>query len=330
MAASLTGIPNVGNTCYIASVLQLIAHCPQLFMWLTVPGSTFSPRAGPVSFGLHKAMTDMKDNITPRVQDLVKTLKQSKHIHLDLRVQNDAHELLVQLIDGLAEENNRAHPRAHTGAHDRSKLLRAMNADWARSAISPLHDIVGGQKVIQMKCGHCGKLSHSSEVFTVFHLDVPYGASQATVEECLEHTFKDEYIDSDWKCERCHGIASRSSPAKRSARLWRSPQALLLSFVNYGVHQGRASVISVPESLQLDSAFCKFSPHYASTYARYRATSLVSHYGTHTSGHYTACVRRPGRWYTCDDSRVSEGCPRSNPYMAAYTVWPQVRTSRAK
>lgn len=327
------GIPNVGNTCYVASVLQLIAHCPHLLAWLTTPGTSFNPSAGPVSLALHKALMNMKNSTSPSVQELMRTLRHSKHIHLDLRVQNDAHELLVQLMDGLAEENKRARPtRLHMGAHDRSKLARAMDASWARSALSPLHDIVGGQKVTQMKCGHCGKLSHSSEVFTVFHLDVPHGRSVATVEDCLAHTFKDEYIDSDWKCERCHSIASRSSPAKRSTRVWRAPLSLLISFVNYGDFQqhNRGPLITVPEAVRLDSVFCKFSPHYAPTYARYGASALVSHYGTSASGHYTACVRSHSQWYTCNDSRVSSGCVRPNPYIAAYTVWPQTRTSRAR
>lgn len=112
---------------------------------------------------------------------------------------------------------------------------------------------------------------------------------------------------SEYECPCC----SKTTAGVRFEQLSIAPEVLVLVFNQYGMKQVFPHPITEPIELPAKSGQA----------CRYRLVAQLEHFGTASSGHYSARVLRQGRVWTCNDSNVSEaGAFRTSPnvYMAFY------------
>jgi Ubiquitin carboxyl-terminal hydrolase len=228
------------------------------------------------------------------------------------------------------------------------RLAERMDRAWDAEVCGPyglLGQLLHGQAVAQVQCGHCGALSHASDVFTFLAADVPSsdqggdmqqknnnnrdanggkssdsqaaghdcnGGGGLTVWDCLLRSFGDARIDELWQCERCNGVACAARPATRTVRAWRLPPVLLVALRRFDA-AGRKVATPVRPVLQLDpSSLCSAVGPAGATATRYAARALVLHSGSAARGHYTALLRqgdcdRDGRGAAWDGGSEAQG-----------------------
>lgn len=327
----LRGIRNRSSTCYIASAVQLIAHCPVFLHYVLAarwPASAREP-ADSVVNTLRRLLIDLwitspeQRREPAEIDALVDALARSASCTLDLRRQNDAQEFLVQLIDALQQNVGGvvAAPAELQGADaldsDKVPLPVFMDRAWFdahHKSYSHLATMLHGQLVYEVVCGDCGKRSPSSDIFSTLTVDIPAATlpedlrAPIALGTCISRVFRTECLDGcGWRCDACKQVPAS---CKRVCRLWRAPQVLLCCIKRFdaGSFHGKISRdVSLPEYMDMTNVFVGptsdasgLSQSYdtsgpgadkAKTKLEYRLMSVLCHHGSAHHGHYVAYCR---------------------------------------
>jgi ubiquitin carboxyl-terminal hydrolase 4/11/15 len=189
----ISGLANLGNTCYLNSVLQSLLHTP-MFEQFFIRESIFSYLNA--SFKGDTLAVDL--NLLAREMFLSKNSKViPKKFHKKFvkrfpmyegTSQHDAHECLSLILNTLHEELSRqGEGKANetcTLENPEDKSIEILKADeqWKSlqgSIGSPISDVCGGQTRRTLTCENCGYKKVLFEVF--YNLSVPVPASMEIV-----------------------------------------------------------------------------------------------------------------------------------------------------
>ncbi|EJS43332.1 ubp7p [Saccharomyces arboricola H-6] len=252
VSLSITGLRNLGNTCYINSMIQCLFAAKifrSLFIssnyknYLQPPRSSRSHHFPKLSNSLNMLFNKMYLNGGCSV---VPTgfLKVINQLRPDLKIpddQQDTQEFLMILLDRLHDElSNQQYV-----ANDYPNLL-LYNADalnvsnneykhWfdknvIGNGISPIDDIFQGQMENSLQCKRCGYTTFNYSTFYVLSLAIPrpsiklsqLGRSnekRVKLEDCINMFTSDEILSGEnaWDCPRCGPTASASASVSASA-----------------------------------------------------------------------------------------------------------------
>ncbi|KAG2426375.1 hypothetical protein HYH02_014803 [Chlamydomonas schloesseri] len=376
--AQPTGIFNTGNSCYAASAIQALLATPALGEWLrsgshctccpapddkeessaaakgavsswcpacelselaAEAAASAAAAAGAESKGRPSTSSSPQPvnagRLTKQVARLGRTLRPGR--------QEDAHELLMKLLEALADiqvagAGGRTVMREKARATAKAAAAAAKPADGGTTAPAPLsqpvwrgdetslvHHCLAGYLRRAIICSCCGHISQSHE--PMLSLEVHLSTRVHSVEAGLKSYFEDEVLDegNEYRCERCRQLVC----ATRRVRLEAAPNVLIIGLKRFtALHGGRAAKKDnkpVALKLRLDLA-----PHMAPEPlddgpVTYRLYAVVQHTGvmapgafggalagsaatsgTLNMGHYVAVVRGgDGNWYCCDDDEVT-------------------------
>lgn len=309
------GLSNLGNTCYINSVLQAIRHCPE---W-----TVFCKQGGKIEEYITKQENHPRRMLLA-YQDLlqslwggtgpgyVKPLGFFDHLAIAVRgtiyepfiqrTPQDAHEFLVWLLDQMYMATQR---QVNIHIKD-SSALPAMTLAAARGwkeafekQYSPLTDLLFGMYRIQYRCGSCAAVHTRWETFNTLKVKPDHGA---TLLECIHLEQEDETID-DYHCDTC----KKKTKTVKQVRIWRLPKVLIVTlkrFTPFGTKDNAVLDYS-GESVVFRDGFSEDS-HEESKVKRYNLFATIDHYGSHGGGHYTCQAFSPiwKHWHRFDDEGV--------------------------
>ncbi|CAI4064313.1 hypothetical protein SKDZ_09G0160 [Saccharomyces kudriavzevii ZP591] len=246
VSLSITGLRNLGNTCYINSMIQCLFAAKifrTLFIsanyknYLQPPKGSRSAHSSKLSNSLNMLFNKMYLNGGCSV---VPTgfLKVVNQLRPDLKIpddQQDTQEFLMILLDRLHDElSNQQHV-----ANDYPNLL-LYNADALKvsnneykhwfdknvigNGISPIDDIFQGQMENSLQCKRCGYTTFNYSTFYVLSLAIPRRSMKLSklgrstekrvkLEDCINMFTDDEVLSGEnaWDCPRCGPTASSSS-----------------------------------------------------------------------------------------------------------------------
>ncbi|XP_010636968.1 ubiquitin carboxyl-terminal hydrolase 8 [Fukomys damarensis] len=331
---ALTGLRNLGNTCYMNSILQCLCNAPHLADYFNrncyqddINRSNLLGHKGEVAeeFGIiMKALwTGQYRYISPK--DFKITIGKINDQFAGYS-QQDSQELLLFLMDGLHEDLNKADNRKRHKEENNDHLddFRAAERAWQKHKQLNESIIVAlfqGQFKSTVQCLTCHKKSRTFEAF--MYLSLPLAStSKCTLQDCLRLFSKEEKLTDNNRFYCSHCRARRDSLKK--IEIWKLPPVLLVHLKRFS-YDGRwkqklqTSVDFPLENLDLSQYV--IGPK--NSLKKYSLFSVSNHYGGLDGGHYTAYCKNAARqrWFKFDDHEVSDISVSSVKSSAAYILF---------
>ncbi|XP_040269971.1 ubiquitin carboxyl-terminal hydrolase 8 [Bufo bufo] len=329
---ALTGLRNLGNTCYMNSVLQCLCNTPHLaeyfhknYYQADINRSNLLGHKGEVAeeFGVvMKALwTGQYKYITPK--DFKVTIGKINDQFAGFS-QQDSQELLLFLMDGLHEDLNKADNRKRHKEENNDHLNDAQAADIAWIKHKQLNESIivalfQGQFKSTVQCLTCHKKSRTFEAF--MYLSLPLPSSKCSLQDCLKSFSKEEKL-TDNNRFFCSNCKTRRDSTKK-IEIWKLPPVLLVHLKRFS-YEGRwkqklQTHVDFPLE-HLDLSQYVIGPR---TFKKYSLFGVSNHYGGLDGGHYTAYCKNAmrQRWFKFDDHEVSEISVSSVKTSAAYILF---------
>uniref|UniRef100_A0A3Q0S3E0 Ubiquitin carboxyl-terminal hydrolase 2 n=1 Tax=Amphilophus citrinellus TaxID=61819 RepID=A0A3Q0S3E0_AMPCI len=333
----LVGLRNLGNTCFMNSILQCLSNTSELRDYCLRNGHLTDLNN---NCRTNTALMDEFAKLTQRLWTSVNTdsVSPSEFRNQVQRCapkfvgcnQQDAQEFLRFLLDGLHNEVNRVTIRPKVSVEDFDHLLddekgrRMWNMYLARED-SKIVDLFVGQLKSSLTCTACG---FRSTVFDPFwDLSIPIAqksTGEVTLKDCLRLFTKEDVLDGEERptCTKCKG---RRKCTKRFS-IQKFPQILVLHLKRFSDSNIWASKLSTYVNFPLkDLDLWEFSSE-PSERPVYNLYAVSNHTGNALGGHYTAYCKNSaqGEWYSYNDSRVSpmssSQVRSSNAYVLFYEL----------
>ncbi|XP_068845164.1 ubiquitin carboxyl-terminal hydrolase 2 isoform X1 [Capricornis sumatraensis] len=317
-AQGLAGLRNLGNTCFMNSILQCLSNTRELrdycLQRLYLRDLSHSSRA---HTALMEEFAKLIQTIwTSSPNDVVspsefKTQIQRYAPRFVGYNQQDAQEFLRFLLDGLHNEVNRvtARPKSNTENLDHlpdDEKGRQMWRKYLEREDSRIGDLFVGQLKSSLTCTDCG---YCSTVFDPFwDLSLPItkrGYPEVTLMDCMRLFTKEDVLDGDEKPTCCHCRARKRCIKKFSIQ--RFPKILVLHLKRFSESRIRTSKLTAFVNFPLRDLDLREFASENTNHAVYNLYAVSNHSGTTMGGHYTAYCRSPvtGEWHTFNDSSVS-------------------------
>uniref|UniRef100_A0A6G1S5W5 Ubiquitin carboxyl-terminal hydrolase n=1 Tax=Aceria tosichella TaxID=561515 RepID=A0A6G1S5W5_9ACAR len=323
-----TGLSNLGNTCFMNSVIQSLAYAPTLVTKFCQNNLynhiNFNSQYGTngvlaIEFGalVEKLNSHRYRYIEPKsFRDAV-----TKHIGFAGNEQQDSHEFMMMLFDKIHHDLNiRAKdPSKHQngfGNNDAAEInvSRTVLADrfWKRHLEmnkSVVSDLFEGIFMSTLTCTFCRVESNTFEVFNC--LSLPIGSeSRCDMRDCLSHFSKPERIDVAWECPKC----KMKRDADKKIVICKLPKILIIHLKRFSLDGRWRQKLQTPVDFplyDLNVDCTKVLPQSAyeppGNRSSYNLFAVINHYGGLDGGHYTAfCKMENQKWYTFNDSIVTE------------------------
>ncbi|KAK2532792.1 Usp2 [Columba guinea] len=314
----LTGLRNLGNTCFMNSILQCLSNTKELrdyclqnqylrdlnnnsrmrtalmsefakliqLLWTSSPNESVSP-------------SEFKTQIQRYAPRFVGYNQQ------------DAQEFLRFLLDGLHSEVNRVlvRPRASTDTLDHlpdDEKSRQMWRRYQEREDSRISDLFVGQLKSSLTCSECGYCSTAFDPFWDLSLPIPkksYG--EVTLMDCLRLFTKEDVLDGDEKPTCCRCKARTRCTKKFSIQKF--PKILVLHLKRFSEARIRTSKLTTFVNFQLKDLDLREFASQSCNHAIYNLYAVSNHSGTTMGGHYTAYCKNPvsSEWHSFNDSRVT-------------------------
>uniref|UniRef100_A0A8C0C1W9 Ubiquitin carboxyl-terminal hydrolase 8 n=1 Tax=Buteo japonicus TaxID=224669 RepID=A0A8C0C1W9_9AVES len=329
---ALTGLRNLGNTCYMNSILQCLCNAPHLADYFNrnlyqddINRSNFLGHKGEVAeeFGvIMKALwTGQYKYISPK--DFKITIGKINDQFAGYS-QQDSQELLLFLMDGLHEDLNKADNRKRYKEENNDHLddFRAAELAWHKHKQLNESIIVAlfqGQFKSTVQCLTCHKKSRTFEAF--MYLSLPLAStSKCTLQECLRLFSKEEKLTDNNRFYCSHCKTRRDSLKK--IEIWKLPPVLLVHLKRFS-YDGRWKQ-KLQTSVDFPLETLDLSQYVIGPKNNLKRYNLFSnHYGGLDGGHYTAYCKNASkqRWFKFDDHEVSEISASSVKSSAAYILF---------
>ncbi|XP_029645889.1 ubiquitin carboxyl-terminal hydrolase 8 [Octopus sinensis] len=325
----LTGLKNIGNTCYMNSIIQCLSNTNALLRYFLqdsyldhVNRNSVLGDSGEVvdEFAvIVKALwSGQYKCITPR--DFKNTVGKYAPMFAGFD-QHDSQEFLTFLLDQLHEGLNLVTKREPVPEQENENLPEEVAADLAWDSYKKLNksiivNLFQGQLKSTLCCLACKKVSITFQTFQYLSLPIPT-TTKCKLQDCLELFLKEEEMtgDSRWNCPQC----KRQRDTVKKMDIWKLPPVLLIGlsrFSHEGVwrHKLNTFVDFPTETLDMSNYVCS-----SNSKSLYQLYAVSNHYGTMKGGHYISFCKNPSlrKWYKFDDQEISE------------MTGPEVKTSAA-
>lgn len=315
--AKWAGLRNIGNTCYMNSILQCLGSTKLLKEF--VMNKTYVKDINQDG-KLINAFSNLISKIWSSSQVGAVDVSSFKEIFQRLAPQfagyeqHDAQEFLRYLIDKLHADVNRVHtkPKHYPEISDKLSDNCLAAEHWKRYLLSEnsfILDLFAGQLKSTLQCLVCGNKSVTFEIFWDVSLPLPayksYNSNVSLI-EILNNFTQEEILDNREKpkCSKCK-VEQRMAKSYWFQKL---PKYLVLHLKRF---QTTSSYRKLSTEVQFPLTNLDMSPFLAKSVITapktYNLYAVSNHIGTPFTGHYTAACKHPctGDWYNCNDATVT-------------------------
>lgn len=303
----LSGLVNLGNTCYLNSALQCLSNTIPLTEYFLSNQYLQDINRNSKEYSLcneYKRLLSAlwEDSCVVKPLAFKAVLGECEKRFSD-NSQHDSHEVLTTIIDmlhmALSYEVN-INCRG-TIQNEVDKLEIESIKTWSnyfKKQYSNILDIFYGQYSSVLVCPNCKKQSNSFDPFC--SITLPITSETNNLYDCFDKFTSAEVLDTDnqWKCEDCQLYGN----SIKKINIWKSPKILVVVLKRFNNFSKISKNINFPlEDLDLE----KYVDGYDKYNSKYEAYGIINHMGNLGYGHYTAyCKNVNGEWYEYNDMEV--------------------------
>jgi ubiquitin carboxyl-terminal hydrolase 8 len=315
----LKGLTNLGNTCYLNSIVQCLSQTIKLTDHLFLGQSTHcllnnskdSKIGLVISYIrlLSQVWYNNNTNVDPQylenfVRSFIKHFPQGMHLR-----QNDAHETLLFILDTIHTLLSKKVTYKITGRVESeidNYMIQSIK-EWQehyKNTHSYIIDLFGGQEQLKIQCVNCDRVTkrYPASLTTILNLN----DNTDDLYDCLDHLTSVEQLEEEnkWQCDHCKAYTR----AYKKIGFWKLPEVFVIT-LNRFVFNGRHFVknnklISFPlNNLNMQSYIAIIHDHYI-----YDLYAVSCHTGQTKGGHYYSyCLNQStNKWYCFNDNKVDE------------------------
>ena len=312
--SGLTGLVNIGNTCYLNSCLQLLSHTYELNNFLDSNKRQLNTNSEAKIYTEWNSLRNMmwSENCTIAPYGFVKSVQEiAKTKGYEMFTgfaQNDVFEFLLFIIDCLHETLKREVEMKINGTVKNNKDILAkkcykMMQNMYKQEYSEILNIFYGISVTQIKDYITNDiLSIAPEPFSILSLSIPKNID-CTIEDCLDEYTNSEYLidDNQWYNDKIE----EKQDAIKNIVFWSLPNVLIIELKRYNNSQQKIHTLVTTPLTDLDLS--KYVSGYNSDGYTYDLFGTGNHSGNVYGGHYTANIKNAnGKWYSFNDTLINE------------------------
>ena len=155
------------------------------------------------------------------------------------------------------------------------------------------------------RCLHCNLTFYNFEPFTSLNIDIPEDMPNPRISDLISASLKEEVIrdgeviNDGWFCSKCN----KNTSYKKSTKLWKLPDVLVIiikRFINIRLKNN--APLTINEYLN----FAKGSVLTNTKDTIYTFSSVALHFGSLNGGHYSAVCNTPDGSILYDDRNVAK------------------------
>jgi len=272
----MQGINNLGGTCAINSLIQIICRCDKLREIILKSNIELE----------NSFINELKD-ILDLMYNQNKSLNPIRFITNFYKIfdgifnkyeQIDINELWLFISNKLLEELGESIPKL-TNINSINDMHDSQINIYNNHKQSKLNDLIQGTYINVIECLNCKHKSYSFEPFISINLDI-YDNNKSIAELFINSLTIENREADEWKCENC----LNKCKYRKTKRIWKIPEILFISLNRFnGMTKNEMHVY-----INYDLNFNKGTVETKDKDCRYILQGLGMHYGNLSGGHYTA------------------------------------------
>jgi ubiquitin carboxyl-terminal hydrolase 8 len=313
----LSGLANLGNTCFINSCIQVISHTYELNDFLNQENYKKKLKNKYYSAlilewdNLRKILWDSNCIVSPG--KFIKTIQKIAEIkEIDIFTgysQNDIPEFLLFVIDCFHTSLSREIKMTISGNPENETDNIAIQCfemikNMYSKEYSEIWNLFYAVHVSEITCLETGRrIKINPEPYFMIDLPIPPNNKNPSLIDCFDHYVDGEILDGEnaWYDEEI----KKKINIRKKIQFWSFPNILVIDLKRFNSkNQKNQILVTFPlENLDLSN----YVIGYKKSSYQYELYGVCNHSGGVLGGHYTSYVKNAnGKWYHFNDTSVSE------------------------
>ena len=333
----MQGLENIGATCAINSIVQMICrnnYLRESILSYNLPEDTLTSNLKEILVLMH----EKEKSLIPK--KFVKKVFNTFEGTFRYGEQLDIYELWLYLVEAINQEINKD-PNYYTNIsndivsdkiksglvidneNDFNKVL--LNSTRLKDKFDYYNIKLNDNKSSQWQsltqgfylnitiCTKCNNTLYNFEPFTTLNLNIT--DKNLSVVDMIKQIYKEDVNSGDWECEKC----KQKTEYKKQTKLWKLPSVLFIVINRFTeTFRKNTESININDELHFNKGTILYNTNLEK---KYKLSSIALHIGNLDGGHYMAiCNNNTDNYLLYNDMDVKEINNFKNNNNSAYMI----------